>query len=256
MKKDDQRFVYVLHNNVNGKEYVGQTIHKPERRWAGHIKAAFTECSQKPLYRAMRKYGLGMFSAWVLWIGPRSKLNAAERRFVRRRKTFIDTGWGYNLTTGGNQYRLSARSKRKLAAAARRQWADPVMRARHATTPATRRLMSLACVERTIRGAYFSKTSCKKISRKVKAAWERPEYRVRHAKSTAAKWAREEEHQKLSVACKKRCTVEWRAEVAERNKRNWADPVKRAKWVQGLRRGARKRRAREARERKALNRAA
>jgi hypothetical protein len=100
---------------ATGKGYVGQTI-KPhvEVRWLQHIKLAFVKNNSKPLYRAMRKYGLKNFTAEVIWRGPESKLNAAEKRFVKERRTFIDTGLGYNLTTGGDRYKLSRAAVRKL----------------------------------------------------------------------------------------------------------------------------------------------
>lgn len=114
-KVDRQGSIYVLHCLVNDKEYVGQTIMQPpEVRWAGHISSAFVKKSTRPLYCAMRKYGLSKFTAEIIWSGSESKLNSMERKFIRERKTFIDTGWGYNLTTGGDHFKLSRRSIRKI----------------------------------------------------------------------------------------------------------------------------------------------
>jgi group I intron endonuclease len=113
--KERQGCVYILTCLKNSKAYVGQTIHQPPtKRWSEHIKAAFVKRDRKPLYAAMRKYGLRNFSASVLWTGPESKLNAAEIRFVRKCRTFIDGGWGYNLTTGGGRFKLSKRSIKKI----------------------------------------------------------------------------------------------------------------------------------------------
>ena len=219
--------IYVLHCLVNDKEYVGQTIKLLVQRLAGHIGDA-RKGDRRPLYRAIRKYGLENFTVEVIWRGVESELNAAEKRFIRCRKTFIDDGWGYNLTTGGAQYRLSAYSRRKLARSARAQWADPVMRANHAVTNYTRQLMSDACKDRAVFGEYHSVTARARMSRKVKLAWKRPEVRDRYIASLKAKWSRDAEHKKACKAAKKRCTVEWRAAVSERWKRKWADPAYKA----------------------------
>lgn len=136
MNKETERqgWVYVLHNLANDCEYVGQTVRGVDIRWAEHIKAAFRDNVQKPLYRAMRKskreYGKLNFTVGVVWTGIESRLNAAEIRTIRQRKTFIDTGWGYNLTTGGGQFKMSKRSIRKLRKALKLRYADPELRIR------------------------------------------------------------------------------------------------------------------------------
>ena len=118
--KERWGWIYVLHCLVNDKEYVGQTIQKyAEYRWDAHAYSAFVRMDRRPLYSAIRKYGLENFTAEVLWHGPESGLNAAERRFIRQRKTFIDGGWGYNLTTGGGVHQVSKRTICKLQQAAR-----------------------------------------------------------------------------------------------------------------------------------------
>ena len=201
--------IYVLHNLVNGKEYVGQTINKPECRWAGHIKTAFMCNDQRPLYRAIRKYSLKNFTAQVIWSGPESKLNAAEKRFVRRRRTFIDTGWGYNLTTGGGQYRLSLQSRRKIAEASRRQFASKAARRqlhdqavlrwlqkdyrvavtasmrRRVVSTKTRHLLSIAGKRR-----YESRRERRRTSKMTCAVWKRFDRRMKHtATCNANAWA-------------------------------------------------------------------
>lgn len=110
-----QGFIYILICLVTGKGYVGQTI-KPrvEMRWLQHIKSAFVLNNKRPLYCAMRKYKLKNFVGAVVWTGLESELNNAEKRFIRKHNTFIDNGCGYNLTTGGDSYKLSKAAVRKL----------------------------------------------------------------------------------------------------------------------------------------------
>lgn len=117
--KARQGEVYAILNLVNLKEYIGQTVRGHLVRFSEHVNTAFVKKDKKPLYRAMRKYRLKNFVVMVLWHGPESKLNAAEKRFIRQRRTFIDTGWGYNLTTGGGVCKVSTATRKILSLAHR-----------------------------------------------------------------------------------------------------------------------------------------
>lgn len=126
--KERQGEIYVIHNLLNDKEYSGQTVRGYLVRLKGHIKCML-KGDQRPLYKAMRKcwrkYGdLRGFTIKVPWVGPESKLNAAEKRTIRQRKTFIDTGWGYNLTTGGDHVKLSKATIKKIRVSTLRNFAN------------------------------------------------------------------------------------------------------------------------------------
>lgn len=56
-------FIYVITNQVNGKQYVGQTSNTIERRFKQHISVAKTNKKNRnsPIYHAMRKYGIENF---------------------------------------------------------------------------------------------------------------------------------------------------------------------------------------------------
>jgi group I intron endonuclease len=222
--------VYVLRNVVNSKEYVGQTIRCPHTlRWNQHIYAAFVELSNLPLYRAMRKYGLGNFTAEVVWFGPESKLNAAERRFVRQRKTFIDTGWGYNLTTGGGQCRVSAQTRKKLslvqrARAERGPWMSDEARAR----------ISLIHL-----GTKASRSTCRKIAKAGKGRKQTTATKLKRAESLRAFYIENpEERKKVGERCKLRPTISDRTRWLLRKAAKSRPPVsedtkarQRAAWV-------------------------
>lgn len=186
-------WIYVITNLINGKEYVGQTVCGILVRWAGHVSDAFKKNSQKPLYRALRGYGLKNFKVTELWHGPESQLNVAEKRFVRQRKTFIDWGMGYNLTTGGDHYKMSKATIRKIRKAAVAQWADEVKRDR------VQEAITVAC---------------------HKDSWKKN----RHS-GTIASLAKPETHVNLSKSAKRRAnTPEYRQWLSEMQTADWAKP--------------------------------
>lgn len=55
-------YIYQIQNDVNGKLYVGKTEFSIEKRFKEHCKDAFKDRNEKrPLYSAMRKYGIEHF---------------------------------------------------------------------------------------------------------------------------------------------------------------------------------------------------
>lgn len=56
-------FIYVITNQINGKQYVGKTnLSSIEERFKEH-KSDFKKrrCEKRPLYKAMNKYGVENF---------------------------------------------------------------------------------------------------------------------------------------------------------------------------------------------------
>ena len=111
MEKDKSQigYVYIHSNNMNGKCYVGQTIHKPESRWKNG--KGYIGC---PLFfRAIEKYGWDNFSHKVFEL-PIDQLDWAERFLIECYKT-DDPRYGYNIENGGhNNKRISQETKEKL----------------------------------------------------------------------------------------------------------------------------------------------
>ena len=97
--------IYLITNKVNGKKYVGQHCGDKNARWKQHLSAALKKQDPKPLYRAMRKYGVDNFSYRVLESIPlkagQALLDEREIHFIKEYDTYIKNGKGYNLTLGG-----------------------------------------------------------------------------------------------------------------------------------------------------------
>lgn len=90
--------LYCVKNKINGKEYIGQTVHF-KRRIRRHVLA---NESDSPLYRAIKKYGWSNFQVIKMWEGAitDSSLNKLEIEMISLLNT--KTPNGYNLTDGGS----------------------------------------------------------------------------------------------------------------------------------------------------------
>lgn len=93
-------YIYLITNNVNGNKYVGKTELSIEERWGQHIKDSKKEkCEIRPLYRAIRKYGVENFSIKEIDTGQGEELNNKEQYWIQHYDTYNN---GYNATLGGD----------------------------------------------------------------------------------------------------------------------------------------------------------
>ena len=95
-------YLITVNTNTGPKLYVGQS-QSIEERWKKHC-SRYTELngreSEKPLYRAMRKYGADSFNLTILEECSKSELNDRETFWIKYYNT-TDPAIGYNLTFGG-----------------------------------------------------------------------------------------------------------------------------------------------------------
>lgn len=92
--------VYVIRNNLNGKEYVGITVSPLAERLRGHRAAARSGLNSK-LYNAMRRHGPEHFSIELVRCDARNfaELQEHEVAEIKRRETLHK---GYNTSPGGS----------------------------------------------------------------------------------------------------------------------------------------------------------
>lgn len=90
--------IYKITNLINQKTYIGQSINI-EQRWREHKNHAFCighQTYQRPLYCAMRKYGLDNFNFEVIELCDKSQLNEREQYWILFYHSLINEN-GYNL---------------------------------------------------------------------------------------------------------------------------------------------------------------
>ena len=87
-------YIYCITNHVNGKKYIGKTTSSVSKRWKEHCRDYKKErCKDRPLYRAMNKYGIDSFSIEMLEECSSKESSGRETYWINEFKTY---GNGYN----------------------------------------------------------------------------------------------------------------------------------------------------------------
>lgn len=94
-------YIYKITNKVNGKVYIGQTIHTIEWRWNTHLLSAYNNRMGDHnvlFHRAIRKYGIDAFEVEQIEKCNNSILSEREKYWIKKYDSYAN---GYNLTIGG-----------------------------------------------------------------------------------------------------------------------------------------------------------
>lgn len=93
-------YIYQIKNSINGKVYVGKTLESVEKRWKEHQRdSQRARCKDRPLYRAMNKYGIDKFEISILEEVSDEVVNEKEKYWIELLGSYKD---GYNATLGGD----------------------------------------------------------------------------------------------------------------------------------------------------------
>ena len=91
--------IYKIKNNLNGKEYIGQTVYPLSYRFTNHISDAKNGRGYA-IAAAIRKYGKENFSIELIEECSEELLNDLEIKYIKQYNTYTPNG--YNLTHGGD----------------------------------------------------------------------------------------------------------------------------------------------------------
>lgn len=93
-------YIYKITCKISGKAYIGKTTKTVRGRWKAHLSDSTKKrCENRPLYRAIRKYGVDAFTVETLEEVDLENLSEREAYWIEHFHTY--TG-GYNATTGGD----------------------------------------------------------------------------------------------------------------------------------------------------------
>lgn len=94
--------IYKITNIINNKIYIGLTINTLDNRLTQHRYEA-KHGTDRPLYRAMRKYGDKAFKAEIIDTANNLKeLKEKEQYWIKYYNSYGANGNGYNATKGGD----------------------------------------------------------------------------------------------------------------------------------------------------------
>lgn len=93
-------YIYKITNKINGKIYIGKTLQTVEKRWQEHSSDYLKpRCEKRPLYSAMRKYGIENFIVEEIEKCNNEILSEREKYWIEYYGSFKN---GYNATLGGD----------------------------------------------------------------------------------------------------------------------------------------------------------
>lgn len=224
-------FIYVVTNEVNGKEYVGQTRSSLSHRWSQHVLKA--RKGRSALQCAIRKYGAEAFRIELLEVirGSRDELLRAEIDYIARRDSMAPRG--YNLMPGGEGVDLQ----------------DPIIKATH--LDAVRASHGSEWRARQYQGAQkrLADPEWRRLNEQaLRESHARPEYREKVTARWRAFFASSDGRQRHAAGVARRSEGSWKQNHRAAMLRLHQDPVYVAKRDAALKAAA-ERRSRDAIER-------
>lgn len=91
-------YIYKITNDINDKVYIGKTYFEIEKRFQEHCRDSIKRrCEKRPLYSAMRKYGIEHFRVSLV-----EETEFPEQREIFWIEYYDSYNSGYNATTGGD----------------------------------------------------------------------------------------------------------------------------------------------------------
>ena len=104
-------YIYIIHNKLSPKVYIGQTTRSIEQRFNEHIRR--DQKQKTKLGQAIKKYGQENFYVELLETinGDKETLSKAEQKWIKYYDSFNK---GYNMTKGGETFYINSDKMRQV----------------------------------------------------------------------------------------------------------------------------------------------
>ena|SRR5579859_913233 len=238
--------IYVVTNEINGKQYGGQTTKKkPIDRLKGHFNEANKKNKRHPFYDAIRKYKMENFSFRIeCFCNSQDELNWMEIEVIRRLNTLHPNG--YNLKEGGSRGKHHKETKKIISEKALARFSDPEYLAAYVEScNQPERVAKLSQIitlahqrpevkENHIRGILAAWADPINYERRV-AAFNKPSTKKKQRQSALESQNRPDTKRKNAAGVHRAWLIlEKREHWCECRRRSMADPIIRAKCVEAL----------------------
>lgn len=90
-------YIYKITNDINDKVYIGKTEFDIQKRFKEHCKDSQYNYENRPLYKAMKKYGIEHFT--IDLVEECNNIEEREKYWIEYYNSFLN---GYNATLGGD----------------------------------------------------------------------------------------------------------------------------------------------------------
>lgn len=105
--------IYKITNNINGKNYIGQTINAISERWRRHCWTCTSKYNKMPIVHAIKKYGKDNFTInKICECETQEEADRLETFYAKEFNSF--SPYGYNLKVGNGHGSLSEEVKEKI----------------------------------------------------------------------------------------------------------------------------------------------
>lgn len=150
-------YIYKITNLTNGKIYIGQTAKSIEQRYKEHLFEAFNMNTQRPLYKALRKYGSDNFKVECIEETELKNLNERETFYIKEYNCLAICGNGYNVTYGGEGKRVDYELIRQLwdSGMCIKEICEKTNFGRYGVNAALRNYENYSVAESRLRGAVY-----------------------------------------------------------------------------------------------------
>jgi group I intron endonuclease len=230
----------------SGKSYIGVSCKGLEARWAKHVEHALGKRSAGVLYAALRKYGPETFAREVLAEHDDfDALRAMETAAIREHATLAPNG--YNITHGGEgtRNRLSALARENISVAQKKRFQNPVERQRLlawsklGSDLVAARAKPIREEKRAARRRYVQSAEFKELhSQATRAGMATPDARKAVLDCARARAANPEWRRKVGDSKRGKklgpCSQERKRKISEARRREWSDPVIRARRLEAF----------------------